>query len=129
LVLQNNLTNNLTVTAGATSFTFSTPIPSGGAYSVTVLTQPAGQTCSVGAGSGTANGNVTNVAITCSTITYTIGGTITGLTASGLVLQNNLTDNLTIASGAAGFTFNTPIPSGGAYSVTTLTQPSGQRHS
>jgi hypothetical protein len=32
---------------------------------------------------------------------YTIGGTITGLIKSGLVLQNNAGDDLTIASGQA----------------------------
>ncbi len=125
LVLQDNGGNNLSIPAGATSFTFSTPIPSGSTYSVTVLTQPTNptQTCVVTNGSGTANGNVTNVAVTCSTVTYTIGGTITGLTGTGLVLQDNGGNNLTVAAGATSFTFTTAIPSGSTYSVTVLTQP------
>jgi len=126
LVLQDNGTSNLTIAAGATSFTFSTQIPSGGTYAVTVFTQPTNQTCSVTNGSGTATGNVTNVAVTCSTSTYTIGGTISGLTGTGLVLQDNGTSNLTIAAGATTFTFSTQIPSGGTYAVTVFTQPTNQ---
>jgi hypothetical protein len=126
LVLQDNGGNNLTVASGATSFTFTTPVASGGAYGVTVLTQPSSpaQTCSVTSGSGTATANVTNIKVTCSTTTYTIGGTVSGLTGSGLVLQDNGGNNLTVASGSTSFTFSSPIPSGGSYSVTVLTQPS-----
>ena len=73
LVLQNNGGNNLTVASGATSFTFTTPIPAGTTYNVTVLTQPSNppQTCAITNGSGTANGNVTNVQVTCTTINAT----------------------------------------------------------
>ena len=49
-----------------TGFTFVTPVASGQAYNVTVLTQPAGQTCSVTNGSGTiGNAAVSNVEVTC----------------------------------------------------------------
>jgi hypothetical protein len=130
LVLQNNGGNNLTVNQNATSFTFSTPIPSGSTYNVTVLTQPntPTQTCTVqaGTGSGTVtNANITSVVINCTTNSYTIGGNVNGLTGSGLQLQDNNTDTLTInASGP--FTFATKILSGNPYSVTVSTQPSGQ---
>jgi hypothetical protein len=126
LVLQNNGSNALTVSAGAASFTFSTAIASGGAYSVTVLSQPSNpsQTCMVSGGSGTvASANVTSVQLTCTSI-YTIGGTISGLSGSGLVLQDNGSNALTVSAGAASFTFSTAIASGGAYSVTVLSQPS-----
>ncbi len=126
LVLQNNGGDNLTVASGAASFTFATPLAAGATYSVTVLTQPSGETCTVTAnGTGTATANVTNVAVTCSTSAFTIGGTISGLTATGLVLQNNGADNLPPASGATSFTFATPVAAGSAYNVTVLTQPSG----
>ena len=126
LVLQNNGGNNLSVASGATSFTFSTAVAPGSAYNVSVLTQPSGpvQVCTVTNGSGTANGNVTNVQVACSTTTYTIGGTISGLTGSGLVLQNNGGNNFSVASGATSFTFSTPLNAGSTYSVTVLTQPS-----
>lgn len=56
--------------------------------------------------------------------TYTIGGTVAGLSSSGLVLQDNGGDNLTVAASASTFTFSTTLTSGGAYKVTVLTQPS-----
>ncbi len=124
LVLQDNGGNNLTVTASG-SFTFTTAITSGGAYAVTVLTQPSSptQVCSVTSGSGTANSNVTSVQVACATPTYTIGGTVSGLSGTGLVLQNNGGNNLTITANGS-FTFSTAIASGSAYAVTVLTQPS-----
>ncbi len=124
LVLQDNGGDNLTVKAGATTFNFATALASGSTYKVTVLTQPSSpvQNCVVTSGSGTANANVTSVSIACTTIT--IGGTISGLTGTGLVLQDNGGDNLTVKSGATTFTFATALASGAAYKVTILTQPS-----
>ncbi|WP_167883662.1 DUF1566 domain-containing protein [Leptospira ognonensis] len=63
--------------------------------------------------------------ITVSQTTYTIGGTLTGLTAPGLVLQNNSGDDLAVSSGASTFTFSSSIASGANYSVTVQTQPPG----
>lgn len=65
LVLQNNGGDNLAVAANATSFNFAAAVANGTAYSVGVLTQPTGQTCSVQNGSGTASANVSNVAVAC----------------------------------------------------------------
>jgi beta-lactam-binding protein with PASTA domain/N-acetylneuraminic acid mutarotase len=59
-------------------------------------------------------------------VTVTIGGTVTGLSASGLQLQNNGGDTISVASNATTFTFATAIASGAAYVVTVKTQPSGQ---
>ncbi len=127
LVLQNNGGDNLTVTANATTFTFATKVAANGAYAVTVMTQPTGETCTVTAGSGTvASSNVTSVSVACisaTTPTFTVGGTITGYTGAGLVLQDNGGDNLTVAKGAASFTFPTKVATGAAYAVTVLTQP------
>ena len=70
------------------------------------------QTCAVSQGTGTvANGNVTSVAITCVTKTFAVGGTVTGLVGNGLVLQDNLGDNLTVADNGT-FTFGTQVASG-----------------
>lgn len=125
LVLQDNLKDNLTIITNG-NFTFAMPVNAGTAYSVTVLNQPSNpaQNCSVTGGSGNANANVTDVVVTCTTNAYTIGGIVSGLVGSGLVLQDNLTDNLAI-TGSGSFTFATPVNSGGSYSVTVLTQPSG----
>src|ERR1700730_2024668 len=68
LVLQDNGGNNLAVSANG-SFTFTTAIANGGAYKVTVLSQPSGpaQTCAVTGGSGTASANVIRIQIACTT--------------------------------------------------------------
>jgi len=124
LVLRDNGGSNLSVSANG-SFTFSSSVASGATYSVTVLTQPTGQSCTVTSGSGTANANVTNVQIVCSNNTYTIGGTVSGLTGTGLVVQNNGGNNLTVSANGS-FTFSNSVASGAAYSVTVLAQPSGQ---
>jgi len=58
--------------------------------------------------------------------TYTIGGTIAGLTASGLVLQDNGADNLSVASSATSFTFATALTAGSSYSVGIKQYPYGQ---
>lgn len=67
LVLVNgSATGSFTVTKGATSFTVPGTIPVGTAYGVTVLTQPAGQTCSVSNGSGVMGDAArTNIVVKC----------------------------------------------------------------
>jgi hypothetical protein len=127
LVLQDNDGNNLALAPGATSFAFTTPVASGGSYSVTVMSQPSNpsEACAVSGGSGpVANANITSVQIACTTNTYTIGGTVAGLTGTGLVLQDNSGNNLALAPGATSFAFTAPISSGGSYSVTVMSQPS-----
>lgn len=76
LVLING-SQRVTVPAGATSFTMTKfkangeyelgRVPDGAPYGITVLTQPAGRTCTVANGTGTmGSAAVTNVAVTCS---------------------------------------------------------------
>lgn len=55
---------------------------------------------------------------------YTVGGTVSGLSGAGLVLQNNAGNDLTVSANGS-FTFSTSIVSGRAYAVTVKTQPSG----
>lgn len=65
VVLQNNAGDDESVSSNG-SFTFDTSLSDGAAYTVTVLTQPSGQTCTATNGSGTvASANVTNVSVTC----------------------------------------------------------------
>ena len=123
VTLANNAGDARTVSA-AGAFSFVTPLATGAAYSVTVTAQPANQTCTVASGSGTvASANIAGVNVTCTTNTFTVGGAVTGLSGSGLVLQNNGGDNLARAADGA-FTFATAVNSGGNYSVSVLTQPS-----
>ena len=123
LVLQNNGRDDLAI-AGDGGFTFATQIATGASYNVTVLTQPSNpaQTCTVTNGTGTVAAAVTNVTVTCATSAFTIGGAVSGLTGSGLVLQNNGTEDLPVAQNGS-FVFATPIASGAPYNVTVKTQP------
>lgn len=124
LVLQNNGGDDVGVQSDG-GFAFATQIPSGSAYDVTVKTQPESppQACSVQNGSGTvADRDVENVTITCVIREFTIGGTITDLRGSGMVLTNNGGDQFTpTASGA--FTFPTAVQSGRPYNVAVQTPP------
>jgi 6-phosphogluconolactonase (cycloisomerase 2 family) len=124
LVLADNGGDSLTITASG-NFTFATSVAGGASYNVTVATQPTNptQSCTVAHGSGTISGSdVTNVAITCTTSTFTIGGTISGLSGSGLALALNGTNNPAISS-AGAFTLTPAVASGSTYSVTVATQP------
>lgn len=56
---------------------------------------------------------------------FTVSGTVSGLTGTGLILQNNAGDDLSISSDGT-FTFSTAISDGDTYHVTVLTPPSGQ---
>ena len=130
LLLRNNGADDLPISANG-AFTFSTPLPTGASYAVTVAGQPGGpsQTCAVSGGVGTVgSGNVTDVVVQCVTNPvpkFTVGGTVIGLSGPGLVLRNNGGDDLTVAS-SGSFTFATPLASGSPYSITVLSQPSGQ---
>ncbi len=125
VVLQNKGADDTTVTTDG-PFTFPTPVASGAAYSVTVLTQPPGQTCVITQGGGIAHRDTPiDVIVTCSANAYAIGVTIAGLTGTGLVLQNNGGDPLPVSTNGS-FEFSTPVDSGSPYAVTILSQPAGQ---
>jgi hypothetical protein len=125
LVLQNNGGDDLPITVDG-PFTFATAGVQGAGYAVSVKTQPSNlsQTCTVTNGSGSiGTSNVTNVSVTCTTDTFTIGGSVTGLAGSGLVLQNNGGDNLAVDVNAP-FVFGTALADGTGYAVSVLIQPS-----
>jgi hypothetical protein len=98
VVLQNNSGDNLTLTTNG-AFTFALPVASGSAYSINVITQPAGQTCNIANGSGVIlSANVSNVAITCPSL---IGGTLQGF---ALNLSAVVTTFAGSTSGVSGYT-------------------------
>lgn len=123
VILQNNSADNLSISADG-AFDFSIPISYSATYNVTVLTQPATQTCTVSNGTSIVTGPVTNVFVSCAATTYTVGGTISGLVGS-VTLQNGGADDLSISSNGP-FTFATPIADAGVYSVTVSSQPTSQ---
>ena len=103
-------------------------VTEGDAYVVSILTQPSGQTCSITNGSGTATANVTNVTVACvaTTVTYAVGGTITGLAGTGLRLEGGAAGTVTPEVGATGFTLPQELENGTAYDVGIAAQPLGQ---
>jgi sugar lactone lactonase YvrE len=99
LVLQNNSTETLSVTA-QNSFTFSTKIPDGSTYSVSVLTQPTGQYCSLVNNTGRlGQTNINNVAITCLNI---IGGSVQGKILSLTPVVSTLAGHSTLIPDGVG---------------------------
>ena len=107
------------------AFTFATQLATGAAYSATVATSPVGQACTLAGGSGSvATANVTSIAVTCTPLTYTVGGTASGLNGT-VTLQDNGGDNLSV-SASGSFTFATAVAFGSPFSVTVATSPAGQ---
>ena len=126
VVLQNNGDDKLTLSRNG-AFTFGTVVLAGDTYSVTVLTQPVGQTCSVANASGTIDTNaddVNSVSVTCA-VTASLGGTVSGLAAGTSVTLSNAGVSLAIAANGP-FAFAGTLPDGTAYNVTVVTQPAGQ---
>lgn len=118
--------SGLTVSSNG-AFTFSSPVTAGGSYDVSVTTQPSGQSCAVTNASGAGiTANVTNVSVVCSTLSFTIGGTISGLSAGAqVVVENNGASSLTLSANGS-FTFTSNVPYDGSYLVTVATQPAGE---
>jgi trimeric autotransporter adhesin len=124
LILRNNGGDDLRID-GNGRFVFSMTLPAGAVYDVSVAEQPRdpAQTCTIANASGTIGArNVTNVKVSCVREGFTIGGQVSDLSGSGLVLQNNGGDDLPIASDGS-FEFPTPLPDRAQYNVTVAAQP------
>ena len=125
LTLTDNGGDALQVSANSTAFTFATAVASGGTFSVAVQSQPVGQNCTVGNGSGTiGSAAITNVTVTCHLNSYSIGGSISGLGLAGLVLANGA-DTLSPPAGATLFTMSSPVQYLANYSLVLQAQPAG----
>lgn len=121
--LLDNGSDALTVSANG-AFAFGTALASGSSYAISVGTQPAGQTCSVATGSGMiASANATGAVVTCNSNGYTIGGTIQGLSGSGLVLAEGDVFRISVPANATSFTMPGTATSGTAYDVTVQSSP------
>ncbi|HYM78381.1 MAG TPA: hypothetical protein VE377_20575 [Candidatus Dormibacteraeota bacterium] len=122
LAVQDSKSDTLTFTTSSTQ-TFATAYASGSAYSVTIQTQPTGQTCTLGSNaSGTITANTT-VTATCVS-NFTISVAVTGLTGT-LVMQDSKLDTLTFTTDNTQ-TFASTYASGSSYTVSVQTQPNGQ---
>jgi len=134
--LQNNGGDDLTRFIDGT-YAFVTPVPVGGTYNVTIAAQPQtpDQTCAVTNGSGTiGSSDVSNVVVNCPyPPAFAVGGTITGMTGTGLDLTY-FAPNLGVQLGTAaitntGFVFpasDTSAINGTSYSISVRIQPTNQ---
>ncbi len=113
------------ITPGNSNFTFPTSVVYNSNFAVS-LTQPTGQTCAFTSNSNAGvmpNSNDTNVLVTCTTNTYSIGGLISGLLSNTNVTLSDGNDTLVHTNGS--YTFPTLLAYTQAYSIG-LTNPSGQ---
>lgn len=133
LVLSSN-GMDLSVPSKTTSFSFPNSISYGEVYNVIIKTPPAHQSCTtvdqttgVETATDTAGRRAAiNISLTCYLNSYTIGGTITGLTKDGLQLTNGTAGgSFTVASGATSYTFPNQVAYSVSYGVTVLAQPAG----
>jgi len=123
LILMNN-GESLPVPAGQTSFVFTKLAKTDDHYDITIAQQPKGAVCSITNGSGKATSyTVSTAVVICTTNTYPLSGTITGLTAGGLhlVMGPNGTSPL---AGVSSYEFPS-VADGAAYGISILTQPTG----
>jgi hypothetical protein len=130
VVLQLNGGSDLSIQADG-RFKFPKLLNKGSAYAVTVKTPPAlpvKQTCAVSQGSGSIAGTtINNVAVTCTTNSFAVGGTIKGLSGKGLVLELNGVKEVMIAKNG-NFVFpDTRLPDGSDYRVVIKATPAGQK--
>jgi len=132
VVLQLNNSDDLSVKANG-KFKFPKALKKGGAYAVTVKTapaQPVKQTCKVSLGNGNITGSpINNVDVACSTNSYAVGGTVSGLAAKskGVVLELKGGNSVTVTKNG-NFVFpDTRLPDGSDYSVVLDSTPPGQK--
>ncbi|HUJ58537.1 MAG TPA: hypothetical protein VLX92_08595, partial [Kofleriaceae bacterium] len=133
LVLEDNATDDLMI-GSAGSFQFATPLEMGTPYQVTVSSQPItpSQSCEVTNGSGTANADVSDVTVSCTTNKFVVSGAVYGLNNDqSVVLQLNGGNDIMIdGNGSAGgqsFAFTSaPLASGTTFGVAIGTQPAEQ---
>jgi hypothetical protein len=125
--IQSNRDDQITIEADG-RFIFPTVFENGSTYQVLIINQPEAQTCSITNANGQImDENVTNVTIVCENNpppqrSYSLSGTISGLTTSQIVIQSNLADEITIDVDG-NFVFPTDFPNGSDYEVTILLQP------
>ena len=136
VVLQINGADDLTINADG-KFKFPKALKKGSTYAVTVKTSPTlpvKQTCTVSQGDGSIAGTVVNnVAVTCTTNSYAVGGTVTGLSVKGkdkgkgLVLELKGVKEVEVAKNG-NFVFpDVRLPDGSDYNVAIKSTPSGQQ--
>jgi len=107
-------------------FVFTQPVL--GPYSVSVRTQPLGQTCTVTNGQGTVQAGDTapaEISVACAATAYRLSGTVSGNIGVVALRNSGNGDTVTVVSNGA-FSFAQPVLAGMGYSVTVLDSSAGQ---
>jgi hypothetical protein len=123
VVLSNNGTDNLSLAANG-SFVFAKQVASGSAYSVAVVTQPLGQTCTVANATGTVNAagsDIDKISVSC-TVTSSVSATVTGLAAGSSVTLSDGVNTLAFATNGTA-AFPGLLAPGANYAVTISVPP------
>jgi hypothetical protein len=124
LRLRLNELENLPIQSNG-AFTFGTRLARGASYRVAITSQPSSQTCTVQNERGVVGGSdVASIRVACAAAggAFSVGGAVAGLLGSGLVLQNNRGDDLSVDADGA-FTFARKLATGAGYDVRVARQP------
>jgi hypothetical protein len=114
------------------NFSFPNSLSYGETFNITFKSQPAHQTCNTidpttgrDTATDTAGRTVAiHIGLSCSVNSYAIGGSVTGLNTTGLVLTNGSAGGTaTVGSGATTYSFSNLVAYNLSYGVTVLTQP------
>lgn len=124
LKLTNNGGDELSI-ANVYSSNFSQLMAEDREYNVAVSQQPESAKCDVVNPKGKISWYSHTVNVSCQVYMRSLGGTVTGLTGTGLVLANG-SAIVSIAPGASTFVFGDKVPHGVRYTVGVLKQPAGQ---
>lgn len=113
--------------SGNGRFTIENAFADGAAYDLAVASDPGTPAvrCTVNRGQGViAGADVENVTVECAQRAFTLGGTVSGLSAVGLILESR---GAAIAVSKDGsFVFPGKITTGSSYSVTIAQNPDGE---
>jgi len=129
VVLQLNGQDDLSVDTNG-SFVFPVGLKTGEEYAVSVKAHPQGpnQNCTLTGPTGTVDSqDVLEIGVSCETLAYKVGVEVSGLMRSGLVLQNNGGDDLTIDTDGA-YQFDQPVPDHATYDISVLKTPEDLLH-
>lgn len=95
-------------------------------YSVVLMQQPNQQRCAIDNAAGVvASDPVSDIRVVCHPLTYTLGGTLSGLAANSNVMLQNNNDVLTISANG-NFTFGLPVGFSYTYNVSVAQNPIAQ---
>lgn len=111
------------------TFTFEQRLPFNDNYTVSIVSQPIGETCTVENGTGVVTEDVTNVNIVCVPDKFTIGGNISGLLANRTLFMNLNTNTFSQNKGFTAngsYTFESKVASGQSFTSRITSQPVGQ---